>query len=217
MTRAGGARGAVPPTLVIATRNRHKVSEIRAILFDLGVVLLSSSDLPGVPEVEEDGATLEENAAKKAESAAAATGLPAFADDTGLSVEALDGAPGVLSARYAGAWATDDDNNRKLLRELEGVPPSDRGATFRAVVALSVPGRATRTVEGRTHGVVLEVARGCGGFGYDPLFVPDGQEKTYAEMSPSEKNAVSHRGKAMRAGRALIAELVLSGTLSRPR
>jgi XTP/dITP diphosphohydrolase len=209
----GGAAGR--PTLVLATRNRHKISEIGGILSDLEIDLLSVRDFPGVPEVEEDGETLEANARKKAEAVAAATGLPALADDTGLSVDELGGAPGVVSARYAGPGSTYEDNNRKLLGGLAGIPPPRRRATFRCVVAVAVPGRPARLVEGRTDGIILEEPRGDGGFGYDPVFLPDGHARTYAEMSPSEKNAASHRGKAMRAARELVQDLLVSGNPAR--
>jgi XTP/dITP diphosphohydrolase len=206
-TAGGGSR----PRLVLATRNRHKVSEIGAILSGFEIELLSARDFPDVPDVEENGETLEANAVKKAEMVAAATGLPALADDTGLSVDVLGGAPGVVSARYAGPEATYEDNNRKLLGELAGLPPSRRRATFRCVVAVAVPGGVARTVEGRTQGIIIEEPRGEAGFGYDPLFLPDGHVRTYAEMEAAEKNEVSHRGKAMRAARRLIAD-ILPGT-----
>jgi XTP/dITP diphosphohydrolase len=190
--------------LVLATRNQHKVREISELLSGTGVVVLSFHDFPDLPDVEEDGATLEANAVKKAATIASVTGLPALADDTGLEVDALDGAPGVVSARYAGPGATYEDNNRKLLRALAGVPPSRRTASFRCVVALAVPGSAVRTIEGRTEGVILEEPRGGRGFGYDPIFLPNGHDRTYAEMDAAEKNAVSHRGKAVRAAVELV-------------
>jgi XTP/dITP diphosphohydrolase len=192
---------------VLATRNPHKVEELTALLGDSEVTLMSSSDFPDVPEVVEDGATLEENAIAKAEAVCSATGLPALADDTGLEVVALGGAPGVVSARYAGPSASYEDNNRKLLSELKGIPRDERRAVFRCVVALSVPGRGVSTVEGRTEGVILESPRGGHGFGYDPLFLPDGCDRTYAEMPQAEKNAWSHRGRAAAKARDLLAAL----------
>ncbi len=141
----------------------------------------------------------------------AATGLAALADDTGLEVERLGGAPGVLSARYAGEPPSYEANNRKLLEALDGVPEPERRAVFRCVVALAAPNRDVRIVEGRTEGRILERARGDAGFGYDPLFLPAGHERTYAEMPADEKNLVSHRGKAMRAARVLIEDLVRAG------
>ncbi len=190
--------------LVIATRNRHKVEEIGEILSGLDVELVLSSDFPDVPDVEEDGATLEANAVKKASIVSDATGLPALADDTGLEVDALGGSPGVYSARYSGEPPDYQRNNEKLLRELDGVPEAKRTARFRCVVALARPGADVATVEGVTTGRILTERRGDGGFGYDPLFLPDGHERTYAEMSAAEKNASSHRGKAVKAARELV-------------
>ncbi len=195
--------------LVIATTNRHKVEEIRDILSGLDIELVSTADIPGVPDVVEDGDTLEANAIKKARSVADATGLAALADDTGLEVDALDGAPGVYSARYSGDPPDYRRNNEKLLRELAGFEAGRRTARFRCVVALALPGDGVSTVEGVTTGRVLESERGEGGFGYDPLFLPDGFERTYAEMSPAEKNAASHRGKAVRAARSLVERALL--------
>jgi XTP/dITP diphosphohydrolase len=198
-------------SLVLATRNRHKVDELSAMLAGLPIRLLSFHDFPGMPEVVEDGETLEENAVKKAREVAEFTGLPALADDTGLEVDALGGAPGVRSARYASEGTDWTANNRKLLSELAGVVGPARAAAFRCVVALAVPGGEVETVEGRTRGVILEAPRGDEGFGYDPLFQPDGFDRTYAEMSADEKNAVSHRGKAINAAMDLVATLVKRG------
>lgn len=195
-------------TLVLATRNPHKVEELAAMLTGLPVTVLSFTDFPDMPEVVEDGETLEENAAKKAVEVAAFTGLPALADDTGLEVDALGGAPGVRSARYSGEGADAPRNNLKLLSELSGVSGPARSAAFRCVVALALPGGEVRTVEGATRGVILEAERGEGGFGYDPLFLPDGHDRAYAEMSADEKNAISHRGKAVRNARELVLGLV---------
>jgi len=196
-------------SLVLATRNRHKVEELSAMLSELPVNILSFHDFPNMPDVVEDGATLTENAIKKASAVASFTGLPSLADDTGLEVDALDGAPGVRSARFAGEAANWQENNRKLLSDLNGVEESARAAAFRCVVALAVQGdEEVRTVEGVTHGVILEAPRGRGGFGYDPLFLPDGHDLTYAEMPSDEKNAVSHRGKAIKSARALVMALL---------
>ncbi len=196
--------------LVLATRNEHKVREIKEILEGLDVELLSFHDLADLPDVVEDGATLDENAVKKAVEVACATGLPALADDTGLEVDALGGAPGVYSARYAGPACDYDANNTKLLTELEGVADSDRRAAFRCVVALATPDRLIGTVVGKTTGTIIRKRQGVGGFGYDPLFQPDGCDRTYAEMSAGEKNEISHRGRAVRASRALVEELLRS-------
>lgn len=214
MTPMTPADGKAPPAraaLVLATRNLHKVAEMSALLLGVPLDVLSCRDLPGVPDVVEDAPTLEGNAIKKAAAVCAATGLAALADDTGLEVERLGGAPGVLSARYAGEPPSYEANNRKLLNALDGVPAPERRAVFRCVVALAAPNRDVRIVEGRTEGIILERPRGDGGFGYDPLFLPAGYERTYAEMPADEKNLVSHRGKAMRAARVLIEDLVRAG------
>ena len=194
--------------LVLATHNEHKVEEISGILSGLDVEIVSFRDIEGLPDVVEDGVTLDENAAKKAVEVAAATGLPALADDTGLEVEALNGAPGVYSARYAGPECDYDANNTKLLRELAGVKAPARRAAFRCVVALATPDGLVGTVEGKTSGVIIEERRGGAGFGYDPLFLPDGHDRTYAEMDAAEKNAISHRGRAVRAARVLVERLL---------
>ncbi len=195
-------------SVVLATRNAHKVEELSAMLGELPLQILSFSDFPDMPDVVEDGASLEENAIKKAREVASFTGLPALADDTGLEVEALGGAPGVRSARFAGEPPNWEENNRKLLADLAGISGGARAAAFRCVVALAVPGGGVRTVEGATRGIILEVARGEGGFGYDPLFLPEGHDLSYAEMQPEGKNAVSHRGKAIKRARGLVMSLL---------
>ncbi len=200
--------GAKMTRVVLATRNAHKIDELSAMLTGLPIEVLSFVDFPGLPEVVEDGETLDANAVKKAEAVAASTGLPSLADDTGLEVRALGGAPGVRSARYAGENATGPANNAKLLAELGGIAGGDRAAAFRCVIALAMPGRETRTVEGATEGTILEEPRGEGGFGYDSLFLPRGHALTYAEMSAGEKNAVSHRGKAIKKVTGLLTDLV---------
>lgn len=192
--------------LVLATRNPGKVREMVTLLADLGVTVRSLSDVPGAPEVEEDGRTFAENAVKKAETIARFTGLPALADDSGLEVDALGGAPGVFSARYAGEGASDAANNAKLLAALAGVPPERRTARYRCVLALAVPGMPTVTVEGVCEGRIAEQPRGSGGFGYDPLFYLPHKGKTMAELAPEEKNAISHRGQALRRLKALLIE-----------
>ena len=198
-------------SLVLATRNRHKVEELSALLRELPVKILSFHDFPDMPDVLEDGTTLTENAIKKATAVASFTGLPSLADDTGLEVEALGGAPGVRSARFAGEPPNWEENNCKLLSNLNGIDGPGRAAAFRCVVALAVPSEKVRTVEGVTRGVILESPRGQGGFGYDPLFLPEGHDHTYAEMRSEEKNAVSHRGKAITGARRLVMELVGAG------
>ena len=183
-------------TLVLATRNPGKVAEMRALLADLPVVLRSAAEIEGAPEVEEDAPTLEGNALKKARALHAHTGLPALADDTGLEVDALGGAPGVHSARYAGPAAADATNRARLLRELGGT--ADRTARFRTVIAFVEDG-SVRTFEGTCEGHILHEERGTGGFGYDALFVPEDHDRTFAELPPDAKNAISHRGRALRA------------------
>ena len=182
-------------TIVLATRNPGKVAEIRALLADVPVALMTAEEIEGAPEVEEDAPTLEGNAAKKAWALHAHTGLPALADDTGLEVDALDGRPGVHSARFAGPAALDVDNRARLRRDLSGV--SDRSAQFRTVIAFAEAG-TVRYFEGVCKGHILDEERGAHGFGYDALFAPDGETRTFAELTPPEKNALSHRGRALR-------------------
>ena len=182
-------------TLVLATRNPGKVAEMRALLADVPVALVTAADIEDAPEVEEDAPTLEGNAAKKARALHAHTGWPALADDTGLEVDALGGRPGVHSARFAGPAATDADNRARLRRDLAGA--SNRTAQFRTVIAFVEAG-TVRYFEGVCKGRILDEERGAGGFGYDALFVPDGETRTFAEFTPAEKNAISHRGRALR-------------------
>jgi XTP/dITP diphosphohydrolase len=185
--------------LVLATANPDKAAEIRAVLTDagLGVELLPRPD--DVPEIDEDGTTLEDNARLKAVALCLATGLPAVADDTGLAVDALDGAPGVQSARYAGADATDADNVTKLLEALVGVEPTARTARFTTVALTAFPDGREVAAIGEVEGVIAAEPRGRGGFGYDPVFVPiEGDGRTFAQMSRAEKHWVSHRGRAFR-------------------
>lgn len=183
--------------LVIATRNKHKLEEIRAIFQHPALEIVSAFDFPDIPDVIEDGSTFEANAVKKAVELATATGLWALADDSGLEVDELNGEPGVYSARYAGEPVSYKANNEKLLAALEAV--GDRTARFRCVIALSSPSGVARTVEGSCEGSVGFEERGEGGFGYDPLFVPEGYEQTFAELAPEDKHAISHRGNALRA------------------
>ena len=181
--------------LVIATRNAHKLEEIRAIFDFHSLEVLSAFDFPEIPDVVEDGDTLGANAEKKATEIAKATGYWALADDSGLEVAALGGAPGVYSARYAGEQCSYSDNNEKLLRELAAKP--DRSAQFRTVIALSDPAGNVQTLEGACPGMIIEELRGSNGFGYDPLFVPDGYSETFAELSAEVKNRISHRARAL--------------------
>lgn len=191
--------------LVLATHNRHKVTELRRILDGLDVTILSADDV-ALPDVDETGSTFEENALLKARAGAQATGLPCVADDSGLEVEALGGAPGVHSARYAGAHGDDDANLRLVLERLDGA--ADRGGRFVCVAALAEPGGFEAVRHGVLEGQVTEQPRGTGGFGYDPIFQPHGGHRTTAEMTPEEKDAISHRGRAFRALRPVIAEHV---------
>lgn len=190
--------------LVIATRNTHKLEEINAIFDFQGLDVLSAFDFPDLPDVIEDRDTLEGNAAKKAVEIAKATGCWAMADDSGLEVQALYGAPGVYSARYAGEECSYEANNTKLLRELQG--KADRSAQFRTVVALSDPKGNVQTLEGACPGKIIEELRGINGFGYDPLFVPDGYTETFAELDAGIKNRISHRARALQNAQAEWAE-----------
>ena len=183
--------------LIIATRNPHKLEEIHAIFNFRGLEVCSAFDFPEIPDVVEDGDTLEANAIKKAAEICRATGLPALADDSGLEVEALNGEPGVYSARWSGEGCTYHDNNLKLLRELAG--KSNRHARFRTVIALALPGEKPQTVEGSVQGLIIEEMRGDQGFGYDPLFIPDGYNQTFAELPAKVKNRISHRARALNA------------------
>jgi len=194
----------VSARIVLATHNRDKVTEIRRVLDGLDVELVAAVDLPDAPEVEETGTTLEENARLKAIETSRTLGLPALADDTGLEVDALDGAPGVYAARYSGPGATYASNCAKLLREMSGVPDAARGARFRTVVAFAHPDGSCETVDGACPGEILREATGEGGFGYDPVFRPEGETRSFAAMSLAEKNAISHRARAFRAARSLV-------------
>jgi XTP/dITP diphosphohydrolase len=181
--------------LLVATRNHHKLREIREILDLPGVELIGADEVYGLPEVEEDAPTFEGNAIKKARELARAGNCWTLADDSGLEVDALQGAPGVHSARYAGPAADTAANNAKLMQALAGV--ADRRARFRCVLALCSPYGKVWTVEGACEGRILEAPRGAQGFGYDPLFVPEGEDRTFAELDAGSKNRLSHRGRAL--------------------
>jgi XTP/dITP diphosphohydrolase len=185
--------------LVLATFNRDKARELAALLDLPGVTLVGLDAFPGAVAPEEHGATLEANATLKAEAALAATGLPSIADDTGLEVDALDGAPGVHAARFAGPDASYADNVRLLLARLAGVPAERRTARFRTVCVAVFPGGERRVGEGAIEGRITAAPRGAGGFGYDPVFEVPELGKTFAELSAAEKNALSHRARAVRA------------------
>ncbi len=179
-------------TFVIATHNAHKIAELSRILEPMGIHVVAAE----VPDVEETGTTFEENARLKAVSACQTTGLPSVADDSGIEVDALNGAPGIYSARYAGENATDADRNKKLLEELKDVPMEKRTARFVSAISCVFPQGEEICVTGICEGKVAFQPKGQDGFGYDPIFLVG--EKTYAELSPQEKDAVSHRGKALR-------------------
>ena len=183
-------------TLVIATRNTGKTSEIRDLLKDFPINIKNLDDFGPIPEVKEDGNTFDENAYKKASFAARILGLPALADDSGLLVEALGGAPGIHSARYAGENATDEQRRAKLLQEME--EKTDRRAAFECVISIAVPTGPALTYEARCEGLIAREPAGSNGFGYDPIFYYPPLKKTFAELTMQEKSHVSHRGKALR-------------------
>jgi XTP/dITP diphosphohydrolase len=184
------------PILVIATRNLGKTAEIRELLQGFAVAVKSLSDFGPIPEVEEDGRTFDENAYQKSSFTARVLGFPALADDSGLTVEALGGAPGVFSARYGGERATDAERCRKLLDEMKG--RANRRAAFECVISLAVPGGPALTYEGHCEGLIAEGPAGSNGFGYDPIFFYPPCNKTFAQLTRAEKSRVSHRGKALR-------------------
>lgn len=185
--------------IVLATKNKKKIEEIKRIITEGTMIsILTLEDFLGCPEVEEDGATFEANAIKKAVAVAKCTGKPALADDSGLEVYALNGAPGVLSARYGGEDADDRKNIEKLLYEMRSVAGEKRGARFVCCIALAFPDGSARAFFGHVKGRIGIEPRGFNGFGYDPIFYPERHSRTFAEMSDKEKDALSHRGKALR-------------------
>jgi XTP/dITP diphosphohydrolase len=197
-------------TLLLATRNAHKLAELSRILSAAGVsglTVLGLRDLPDFPEAPETGATFEENALAKARDAVAATGLPSIADDSGIAVDALNGMPGVLSARWAGRSRDDGANLRLLLEQLEDVPDERRGGAFVCAAALVTPEGKETVVRGEWPGTVIRAARGANGFGYDPIFVPAGYEVSSAELPSEEKDRLSHRGRALRSLLPTLTEL----------
>jgi XTP/dITP diphosphohydrolase len=194
--------------VVLATRNAGKIAELRRILAVYDVDLVGLEAYPSAPEVAETGATFAENALLKAQVVAAATGQVAVADDSGLTVEALGGMPGVLSARWAGRHGDDAANLALVLGQLAEVPDERRGAAFVCAAAAAAPDGRTRVVEALLEGRLVREPRGSGGFGYDPIFLPLGESRTTAQMSPEEKDAISHRGQAFRALAPLLADLL---------
>ncbi len=193
--------------VVAASRNRHKIEEIEAITKKFGMEIQSRDDA-GVPEIEieEDGETFEENSRKKAEAVMRLCGKVTIADDSGLMVEYLGGAPGVYSARFAGEDCSDEKNNEKLLSLLEGVPYKERRAKFVSVITMLWPDGGQIVARGECEGHIIDVPVGENGFGYDPLFVPDGFQRTFAQMTQDEKNKISHRAKALMELEKLLAE-----------
>lgn len=196
--------------LVLATRNAHKVTELQAILRNAGLSLelVSADQYPEVPDVRETGVTFAANALLKAHALAEATGLPAVADDSGLCVDVLGGAPGIFSARWAGRHGDDKANLDLLLAQLNDVADAHRGAYFACAAALALPDGTERVVEGRLTGTLRHTPAGDGGFGYDPILQPHGETRTCAELSAAEKNAISHRGEAFRALVPVVRELL---------
>jgi XTP/dITP diphosphohydrolase len=192
---------------VLATHNRHKTKELIQLLGGLGITIRTLDEFPEAPEVVEDGNTCEANAVKKACAIAEYTGLPAVADDTGLEVDALGGRPGVYAARYAGEGATYEDNCRKLLRELLGVPREQRTARFLTVAALALPSEGIRVAQGTLEGIIAEEASGSSGFGYDPVFLIPELGMTLAQLSADQKNRISHRAKAFTKMREIVKRL----------
>lgn len=196
--------------IVLATRNKKKIEEMKRIMADLSISIRTLDDFLGCPEVEEEGITFEENAVKKALTVAQYTGKPSIADDSGLEVHALNGAPGTLSARYAGRYAGEDANDRrnieKVLFEMHSIADEKRGARFVCCIALAFPDGKVKTFTGYVEGRIGREPRGTHGFGYDPLFYPQGQRRTFAEMTDDEKDALSHRGKALNELRKYLRE-----------
>jgi XTP/dITP diphosphohydrolase len=196
--------------LILATRNAHKVRELEAILSAAGLdlALVGADAYPEVPDVKETGTTFAENALLKARTLAKATGVPAVADDSGLCVDVLGGAPGIFSARWSGRHGDDKANLDLLLAQLSDIDDAHRAAHFACAAALALPDGTERVVEGRLPGTLRREPAGTGGFGYDPILQPDGETRTCAELTPDEKNAISHRGQAFRALTPVIRELL---------
>ena len=196
--------------ILVASRNAKKLGELRRVLATAGIEgleVIGLDEVPAFPETPETGATVEANAIVKAVDGAAATGLPCVADDSGLEVDALNGMPGVLSARWSGGHGDDDANTTLLLGQLADVPDERRGGAFVSACALAIPGRDTVVVRGEWRGRIVRAPRGENGFGYDPVFQPEGEERTSAELTPQEKDAASHRGRALAQLVPALAEL----------
>ncbi|WP_181804686.1 RdgB/HAM1 family non-canonical purine NTP pyrophosphatase [Streptomyces shenzhenensis] len=196
--------------LILATRNAGKITELHSILAEAGLLheLVGADAYPGIPDVKETGVTFAENALLKAHALAQATGLPAVADDSGLCVDVLGGAPGIFSARWAGRHGDDKANLDLLLAQLADITEEHRGAHFACAAAIALPDGRERVVEGRLRGVLRHTPTGTNGFGYDPILQPEGETRTCAQLTPEEKNAISHRGKAFRALVPVVRELL---------
>lgn len=190
--------------LVLATNNQDKIKEIKNLLDDLPITIMTRDDFLEFPDIEETGTTLEENSLLKAKAIFDFTGLPSLADDTGLEVDALDGAPGVYSSRYAGEDVTYTDNNKKLLDDLQDVTSDKRSARFRCVMTICWDEHTVETVDGVSEGVIAESLSGRDGFGYDPIFFYPPSQKLFSKMTVEEKNMISHRGLALQEVRTLI-------------
>jgi len=190
--------------LVLATHNRDKFKEMRKALEGLDWEVVAAFDFPGVPDVIEDGQTLEENSLKKAKELSVFTGFPTLSDDTGLFIEALNGQPGIYAARFAGEKCTYEDNVRKVLSLMTGVMVASRKAVFRTIITFYDPEKGAKQVFGQVEGLITETIHGAGGFGYDPIFMPEGFSKTFSEMTLDEKNQISHRGRALQKARQLL-------------
>lgn len=184
--------------IVLATRNEKKIEEIKRVIGDMPVSILTIDAFPECPEVEEEGVTFQENAVRKATTVAQCTGKPSLADDSGLEVNTLSNAPGVLSSRYAGEGATDRKNIEKLLHEMRSIVDEERNARFVCCLALAFPDGRVEIFSGQVEGRIGREPKGSHGFGYDPLFYPEGHNKTFAEMPADDKDTLSHRGKALR-------------------
>jgi XTP/dITP diphosphohydrolase len=191
--------------LILATHNRDKFKEMQKALEGLAWEVIPAFDFPGVPEVIEDGETLEENSLKKAKELSVFAGLPALSDDTGLFIDALNGQPGIYAARFAGEKCSYEDNVRKVLSLMTGIKGAARKAVFRTIITLYEPQKGAKQVFGEAAGLITETIHGSGGFGYDPIFMPEGFSKTFSEMTLDEKNQISHRGRALQKARQLLA------------
>lgn len=198
--------------VILATRNPGKTREVEAFFKDLGIDFVSLNDIQDIPHIPEDGETFRENTLKKARVVAGFTGEVVIADDSGLEVDYLGGRPGVYSSRYAGVWATDEENNIKLLEEMKGVPWEERGASYRCAIAIAGRG-LEEVVEGECRGVIAFEPKGEGGFGYDPIFYLPEYGKTMAELDLQEKNLISHRAKALKGLRERLKTLAKTAPL----